>query len=100
MEMTFEEFLEIRDVRIKNKEHERIASLFFSYFYSVTGDIRLLPDLIAQLLSIDLSRVVTKTACLNGIFDGSTAPFKDIDLYALYPNNMNLFYILFDLTQL
>ena len=91
MVMTFEEFLEFRDVRIKNKEHDRIARLFFSYFYSVTGDIRLLPDLIAQLLSIDLSRVVTKTACLNGIVDGSTAPFKDIDLYIRFENDIRVF---------
>jgi len=89
--MTFEEFLEIRDVKIKNKEHERIAKLFFLYFYSVTGDKRLLPDLIGQLISIDLSSVVTKTACLNGIYDGSIAPYEDVDLYIRFENYIRVF---------
>lgn len=82
--MTFEEFLKFRDVQIKDEAHKRIAKLFFPYFYSVTGDRRLLPDIIGQLLGIDLSNTITRTACLNGIFDGNIAPYENIDLYIRY----------------
>lgn len=89
--MTFEEFINFRDVKIKNVAHKRIAELFFPYFYSVTGDRRLLPNLIGQLLGIDLSETVTRTACLNGIFDDSVAPFENVDLYIRFENDVRVF---------
>lgn len=89
--MTFEDFLDFRDVIIKNEDHKKIAQLFFPYFYSVTGNRRLLPDLVAKILDIDLSNTVTKTACLNGIHDGSTAPYDDVDLYIRFDNDIRVF---------
>jgi hypothetical protein len=89
--MTFEEFLEFRDVKLKNEAHKRIAELFFQYFYSVTGDRRLLPDLIGKLIGMDLSHTVTRTACLNGIFDGSVAPYENVDLYIRFENEVRIF---------
>lgn len=79
--MIFEEFINIKGVSIKDKEHERIAKLFFPYFYPVTGDKRLLPDIIWYLLGMHLSMTVSKTACLNGIFDDSVGPVDNVDLY-------------------
>jgi len=89
--MSFEEFLIFRDVNIKNPDHERIARLFHPYLYSVTGDKRLLPDLIGQLLDIDLSDTVTRTACLNEIFDGTDDPYEDVDLYVRFQNDIRVF---------
>lgn len=65
--------------------------MFFPYLYLVTGDRKLLPELIGHLLGIDLSDTVTRTACLNGIFDGSMAPLENVDLYILFENNVRVF---------
>lgn len=86
--MTLEQFIEFRNTKIRNESHKRVVELFYKYLFSVTGDRRLLPDLIGKLLSIDLSDTVTRTACFNGIFDGSIAPFADVDLYIKFENNI------------
>jgi hypothetical protein len=87
----FEEFLVLRDIKIKNPAHERIARLFYPYSYFVTGDRKLLPGLIGKLLGIDLSDTVTKTSCLNGIVDGSKDPLGDVDLYIRFENDVRIF---------
>lgn len=78
--MTFEEFLVFRDVKIKNSNHERIVRLFFGYAASVTGDNRLLPNLLGQLLNIDLSETTVPTGCFNGIhvYIYGSIPYKEL----------------------
>ena len=90
-QMTFDEFLLYRDTKIKNKNHERLAKLFYVYSGSVTGNDRLYPDLISRLLDIDLSSASVKTACLNGIFDGTKPPYDDIDIYIRFNNDIRVF---------
>jgi hypothetical protein len=89
--MTFDEFIKFRDVKIKNEAHKRIIGLFYKYFSSVTGDDRLLSNLIGELFNIDLSSTVAQTACLNGIHDGSIAPFEDVDLYIRFENDVRVY---------
>ena len=89
--MTFEEFLMFRDVKIKNSNHERIVRLFFCYSASVTGNKRLLPDLLGQLLNIDLSDTTVSTGCFNGVFDGTEPPYKDIDFYVRLQNGISVY---------
>lgn len=89
--MTFEEFLAFRDVKIKNSDHERIVRLFFPYMESVTGNGRLLPDLIGLLLDIDLSSAAAKTGCFNGVSDGAEPPCNGVDLYLAFDNGIRVY---------
>ncbi|MFA7673697.1 MAG: hypothetical protein WCY62_07585 [Clostridia bacterium] len=89
--MTFEEFLVFRNVKIKNSDHERIVRLFFVYLESITGNKRLLPDLIGQLLDIDLSSTTVPSGCFNGIFDGTEPPYNDVDFYMKLSNDLKIF---------
>ncbi len=89
--MTYDQFLIFRDVKIKNIHHERILKLFFSYLEAVTGNKRLLPDLIGQLLNIDLSSVTVPAGCFNGISDGTKPPYDDVDFYIRLSNDIRVF---------
>jgi hypothetical protein len=51
----------------------------------------MLPDLVGSLLNIDLSETVTRTACFNGVEDGSAAPYEDPDLYIMFENDVRVF---------
>jgi hypothetical protein len=89
--MTFEEFLVFRDVKIKNPNHERIVRLFFEYLESVTGNKRLLPNLLGQLLNIDLSDTTVPTGCFNGIFDGTESLSQEVDFYIRCQNGIRIY---------
>jgi hypothetical protein len=89
--MTFEEFLVFRNVKIKDYNHERVVRLFFGYAASVTGNIRLLPDLLGQLLNIDLSDTTVTTGCFNGIFDGMEPPYENVDFYVRFQNGIRVY---------
>jgi hypothetical protein len=89
--MTSEEFIKFRNVEIKNETHRRIIAMFYKNFSSVSGDTRLLPDLIGELLNIDLSNTVAQTACFNGIHDGGVAPLEDVDLYIRFENDIRVY---------
>jgi hypothetical protein len=89
--MTLEEFLVFRDVKIKNCNHERIVRLFFGYVASVTGNKRLLPDLLGQLLGMDLSDTTVATGCFNGIFDGVEPPYEGVDFYVRLQNGVRVY---------
>jgi hypothetical protein len=89
--MTFEEFLVFRDVKIKNSNHERIVKLFFGYIASVTGDKRLLPDFLGQLLGMDLSDTTVATGCFNGIFEGVEPPYEGVDFYVRLLNGVRVY---------
>jgi len=89
--MTFEEFLIYRDVKIKNFNHERIVRAFYVYLESVTGNSRLLPDLVGRLIDSNTSSLTVKTGCFNGIFDGTKPPYDDVDFYIKLSNDLCLF---------
>jgi AbrB family looped-hinge helix DNA binding protein len=90
-QMTFDEHLLYRDIKIKNENHERIVKLFYGYAGSVTGNSRLYPDLISNLLNIDLSSAHVQTACLNGVLDGTEPPYNDVDLYIKFNNDVRVY---------
>ena len=89
--MTLEEFIKIHEIKIKNINHKRIVGLFFNYLSSVSGNKRLLPDIISKLLEIDLSSTFAKTGCFNGIFDNTEPPFNDIDFYIKFQNDIRIY---------
>ena len=89
--MTFEEHLLYRDIKIRNEDHERIVRLFYVYAGSVTGNGRLYPDLVSRLFDVDLSDAEVRTACLNGIFDGTEPPYGNVDLYIKFSNDVRVY---------
>ena len=89
--MTFEEFVIFRDVKIKNSNHERIVRAFYIYLESLSGNNRLLADIIGRLLNIDTSSLTIQKGCFNGIFDGTVPPYDDVDFYIKLNNNICLF---------
>lgn len=89
--MTFDEFLAFRDVKIKNEGHERIVRLFFPYMESVSGDARLLPDLLGRIIGADTSATAVPSACVNDISDGTEPPYPDVDFYARLGDGTRIF---------
>jgi hypothetical protein len=89
--MTFEEFLVFRNVKIKNSDHKRIVKLFYVYLQSVTGNKRLLPDLLGRILNIDLSETLVKTGCFNGIFDDTKPPYDNVDFFVRFDNDVRVY---------
>lgn len=89
--MTFEEFLIYRNVAVKNSDHKRIIKMFYKYSGSVSGNNRLLPDIIGRLLNIDTSSYIVSTSCFNGIFDSTEPPYEGVDLYVRFNNDIRIF---------
>jgi len=84
--MTFEEFLLYRDVKVRDAIQERVARLLYGYLGSVTGDNRLLPNLIGHLLDIDTSALTVPACCFSNIFE-DTPPYRDTDFFIRLSND-------------
>lgn len=89
--MTFDEFITLRNIKIKDAEHERIVKLFYPYLKSVFGDKDLLPSILENILGIDLTGVSVITGCFNGINDNTKLPYNNVDFYIRLSNNMKVF---------
>ncbi len=89
--MKFDEFVKLRDIKIRDNEHLKIIKCFYPYLRSVSGDEHLLPSLIGNVLGVDLSNVTVETACFNGVNDGSKPPYDKVDLYLKFSNNIKAF---------
>ncbi len=87
--MTFDEFIAFRDVKIKNAGHERIVRLFFPYLEFVSGNARLSPDLLGNIIGLDTSTTVPM-ACFNGTFDEGSSPYPDVDFYVRLDNGIQI----------
>ncbi len=89
--MTTDEFINYRDIKVKDNEHRKVIELFYPYLRSVSGDERLLPTFLEKHLDIDLSGVSVVTACFNGVNDGSKPPCENVDLYIKLSNGVKVF---------
>ncbi len=90
-QMEFDEFIKLRDIKIRDNEHLRVIKCFYPYLRSVSGDEQLLPSLIGNILGVDLSNVTVETACFNGVNDGSNPPYVNVDLYIKFNNDIKVF---------
>ncbi len=90
-QMKFDEFIKLRDIKIRDNEHLRVIKCFYPYLRSVSGDEQLLPSLIGNILGVDLSNVTVETACFNGVNDGSQPPYDNVDLYIKFNNDIKVF---------
>ncbi len=89
--MNLEEFIKQRDIKVRNDEHLRVIKCFYPYLRSVSGDERLLPSILENILGIDLSDVSVITACFNGVNDDYTPPYDNVDLYIKLSNDIKVF---------
>ena len=89
--MEFDEFIKLRDIKIRDNEHLRVIKCFYPYLRSVSGDEQLLPSLIGNILGVDLSNVTVETACFNGVNDDSNPPYVNVDLYIKFNNDIKVF---------
>lgn len=89
--MEFDEFIKLRNIKIRDNDHLKVVKCFYQYLCSVSGDERLLPSLLGNILGIDLSNVAVNTACFNGVNDGSQPPYDNVDLYVKLSNNIKVF---------
>ena len=89
--MEFDEFIKLRDIKVRDNEHLRVIKCFYPYLRSVSGDEQLLPSLIGNIIGIDLSNDVVNTACFNGVNDGGDPPYVNIDLYIKFNNDIKVF---------
>ena len=79
--MTVHDFINLKDIRIKNSDHLRIVELFYPYLSSVSGDTAKLPRLLGNIINIDLNQSRVITGCFNGVNDDTIPPYDDVDLY-------------------
>ena len=89
--MEFDEFIMLRDIKIRDNEHLRVIKCFYPYLRSVSGDEQLLPSLIGNILGVDLSNVTVETTCFNGVNDDSNPPYVNVDLYIKFNNDIKVF---------
>ncbi len=89
--MRFDEFVKLRDIKIRDNEHLKVVKCFYPYLRSVSGDEQLLPSLLGNILGIDLSNITVDTACFNGVNDGSKPPYDKVDLYLKFNNDIKVF---------
>lgn len=89
--MTLDEFIDLRNIRIKDDKHRKVVTLFYPYLRSISNDDRLLPSLLENILNIDLSNTSVVTACFNGVNDGSKPPYDNADLYVKLSNDIQVF---------
>jgi len=89
--MTVEDFIHYRDVIIKNPAHERVVQAFYGYLSSVTGNPRLLPDVMGQIFDIDTTELTVEKGCFNGVNDDTTPPYEDVDFYVKFDNGLCVF---------
>lgn len=89
--MTFDEFIKLRNVSIRNNDHLKVVKCFYPYLRSVSGDEHLLPSLLKNILGINFFHVSVVTACFNGVNDGSQLPYDDVDLYIKLNNDIRVF---------
>lgn len=89
--MEFNEFIELKNIKVRNDEHLRVFKCFYPYLLSVSGDERLLPLVLEKILKIDLSDITVVTACFNGVNDGRKPPYDNVDLYIKLNNEIKVF---------
>ena len=89
--MTFDEFIKMRGIKIRDNDHLKVIKCFYPYLRSVSGSERLLSSVLEKILGIDLSDVLIVTACFNGVNDGSDPPYVNVDLYIKFNNDIKVF---------
>lgn len=89
--MTVDEFINYRNIKVKDNEHRKVIECFYPYLRSVSGDERLLPSILEKYLNMDLSSISVVTACFNGVNDGTVPPFDNVDLYIKLNNGIKVF---------
>lgn len=89
--MNLEDFIKLRDIKVRNYEHLRVIKYFYPYLRSVSGDEQLLPSVLGKLLGIDLIDFSVITACFNGVNDDSQSPYDNVDLYIRLNNGIKVF---------
>ena len=85
------DFIKLKDIKVRDNEHLRVIKCFYPYLRSVSGDECLLPSVLEKILGIDLIDVSVVTACFNGVNDGSQSPNDNVDLYIKLNNNIKIF---------
>lgn len=90
-EMTVDQFISFKKVKIKDADHKKVVNLFYRYLQSVSGDERLLPSIIGNMLGIDLTDIVVLTGCFNGVNDGTVPPYDNVDLYIKLNNGIKVY---------
>lgn len=89
--MTYEAFISFRDVKVKNKNHQKVIKAFYPYLSSVTGNCRLLPDLIGRLLNINTASQTVEKGCFNGVLENIIPPYGDVDFYMQLSDGICIF---------
>ena len=89
--MELNEFIKLKDIKVKDIEHLRVIKCFYPYLRSVSSDEHLLPSVIKKMLGIDLTDISVITACFNGVNDSNKPPYDNVDLYIKFNNSIKVF---------
>lgn len=89
--LSFDDFVKLRDVEIRNKDHKRIVRMFYPYLTSVCGISEALSAILGKIIGIDFSGTSIITGCFSGINDGSAAPYGNPDLYCKWDDGKRVY---------
>ncbi len=89
--LSFDEFVKLRNVEIRSKDHERIVRMFFPYLTSICGIPEALSAIIGKITGVDFSGTSIVTGCFNGINDESIAPYDSPDLYCKWDDGKRVY---------
>ena len=89
--MSFDEFLSFRNVKIRNKDHERIVRMFYPHLTSVCGVPEALSRVIGEIIGVDFSGASIITGCFNGTNDDTIAPYGTPDLYCKWDSGIQVY---------
>ncbi len=89
--MTYNEFISLRDVIVKDEEHKKVIQLFYPYLQSVSGDKNLLLTILETIIGIDLADVTVTTGCFNGVNDNINPPYNNVDFYIRLSNGIKVY---------
>jgi hypothetical protein len=89
--LTNDELVAACDIKIRDKNHERVIKMFYGYSKRVSGKSGLWAEMMSKILDLDFSGVALTTGCFNGINDGADPPYGNPDCYIKMSNGTKIY---------
>jgi hypothetical protein len=79
--LTYDELIAACDIKVRDKNHERVIKTFYGYSKRVSGKNGLWADVMSKILGVDFAGATMTTGCFNGVIDGTEPPYGNPDCY-------------------
>jgi hypothetical protein len=89
--LTYDELVDACNIKVRDKNHERVIKMFYSYSRRVSGKSGLWAEVMSKVLGLDFSGVALTTGCFNGVNDGIEPPYGNPDCYIKMSNDTRVY---------